>query len=104
MDPTVPTHSAIFTADELARLTAYRAAVAAGFSTDACTNQPAPGTALAATAEAVDASMRPACLFTPSEWARFSSYRAAVQAGFYTDGISRRAGERRRRLMRPTAR
>ena len=87
MDPALPTYSAIFTADELARLTAYRAAVAAGFFTDACTNEPAPGTALAGTAEAVDASTWPACLFSPSEWARLGSYRAAVQAGFYSDGL-----------------
>ena len=84
MDPALPTYLPIFTADELARLTAYRAAVAAGFFTDACTNEPAPGTALATT---VDASTRPARLFSPSEWARLGSYRAAVEAGFYTDGL-----------------
>jgi hypothetical protein len=79
----------LFTDHELARLTVYRAAVAAGFYTDACV---ATGPTAASEAELGIATARQTELpdlaaagFTCHEIARLVAYRGAITAGLYRD-------------------
>ncbi len=67
---TAETRSHPFTPQEVARLTAYRAAVSAGFYTDAA---PDP---------------LPSHPFTSRELRRLVAYKAAVTAGFFSEGLA----------------
>jgi hypothetical protein len=66
-----------FTSAELARLARYRAAVQAGFYTDAASSVP--------TAPADELSALPLALFTRSELSRLVAYRRAVAAGLCSE-------------------
>ena len=77
--------SSTFTTDELQRLTAYRAAVAAGFYTDwdgSATSTDSETLAWLLHSPATTSDGYP---FTPSELERLEHYRAAVAAGYYAD-------------------
>ena len=81
--------SSTFTTHELTRLAAYRAAVAAGFYTDwdgSATSTDTDALAWLASAGDVLGDGYP---FTPHELAQLERARAAVQAGYYTDGQER---------------
>jgi hypothetical protein len=74
--------SSTFTTDELQRLAAYRAAVAAGFYSDW------DGSATTTDSETLAWLLQPRAVagdypFTPSELERLEHYRAAVAAGYY---------------------
>ena len=71
-----------FTSAELARLARYRAAVQAGFYTDAISS--------IATAPANELSNLSLVPFTPSELSRLVAYRRAVAAGLYSEFYDKR--------------
>jgi hypothetical protein len=66
-----------FAPEQLARLAWYRAAVQAGFYTDAASSVP--------TAPADELSALPLALFTRSELSRLVAYRRAVAAGLCSE-------------------
>ena len=75
-----------FTTQEVARLTAYRAAVASGFFTDWDGSADSMDTHLLAWLPRVDAAVDgDAYLFTSEERQRLEQCRAAVAAGRYAD-------------------
>jgi hypothetical protein len=76
-----------FTSAELARLARYRAAVQAGFHTDAASSLP--------TGPANEPASLSTAPFTRSELARLVAYRHAVAAGLYPE----RCDERRNALQ-----
>ena len=80
----VDNDSSTFTTDELQRLAAYRAAVAAGFYTDwdGSTASTDSETLAWLLQSAPTAGGYP---FTPSELERLEHYRAAVAAGYYAE-------------------
>jgi hypothetical protein len=83
-----------FTTQELERLGAYRAAVAAGFYTDWDGSAESTDSELLAwlsPAETAEASYP----FTPDERTRLVRARAAVAAGYYSDEVAS-AGEQKR--------
>ena len=77
--------SSTFTSTELARLQAYRAAVAAGFYTDW------DGSSNSTDTEALAWLQHPAAAtdypFTPAEQARLEACRAAIAAGYYSEDL-----------------
>jgi hypothetical protein len=75
-----------FTPAEMTRLATYKAAVAAGFYTDALSPEAAHVERHQAD-EALDAPAAPAYPFTPAELARLAAYRLAVEAGFYSEAV-----------------
>ncbi len=78
--------SSTFTSSELARLQAYRAAVAAGFYTDWDGSSTSTDTeALAWLRHAATAATE--YPFTPDERARLETCRAAIAAGYYSEGM-----------------
>jgi hypothetical protein len=76
-----------FTKQELARLTVYRAAVAAGFYTDWDGSADSTDTEALAGLQAESGSTGAAVEypFTQAERERLERCRAAVEAGYYTD-------------------
>jgi hypothetical protein len=80
--------SSTFTADELARLTAYRAAVTAGFYTDWDGSTSSTDTEALAWLRAPHASAD-GYPFTPDELTRLERCRAAIAAGYYSEDGSR---------------
>src|SRR5579859_6022887 len=75
-----------FTNPELARLAAYRAAVAAGFYTDWDGSTASTDTAVLAWLRAPDGSAERASYpFTAEEWQRLERCKEAVARGAYSD-------------------
>jgi hypothetical protein len=81
----VDDNSSTFTAEELRRLAAYRAAVAADFYTD--WDGSASSTDSAMLAWLLQPRVTVGYPFTPAELARLEHYRAAVAAGYYTEDL-----------------
>jgi hypothetical protein len=83
-----------FTERELARLAIYRAAVAAGFYTDAC-DPVEVATGLDSYAlpceGSTDTPRSEAYFFDAAATERLARYKAAVASGLYNDGQVRRA-------------
>jgi hypothetical protein len=74
-----------FTTQELARLGAYKAAVAAGFFTDWDGTAEWTDTHALAWLRSASVDGAESFPFTPEERARLERTRAAVKAGYYTD-------------------
>ena len=84
--------SSTFTKNELARMTAYRAAVTAGFYTDW------DGSATSTDSDALAWLLRPSPSvadypFTPDELARLDRCRAAIGAGYYSEQLAPRVSD-----------
>lgn len=77
-----------FTAAELARLTAYREAVRAGFYNDDGGASGAACVAEAATGTVVTTWAGHEAEFTPKQLARLAAYRAAIAAGFFNEELA----------------
>jgi hypothetical protein len=79
--------SSTFTSDELARLAAYRAAVAAGFYTDWDGSSSSTDTEALAWLQAPGAAATD-YPFTPDERARLEACRNAIAAGYYSEDMA----------------